>query len=129
MRFTASVRPTPRLTIDNTILEQRFASRDGEGRSFRSTIARSKWNLQLDPRLSLRVVAQYDRLAVNQERSGLTPRKNFNVDFLGVWLLHPGTAVYAGYNGNYRPEIDGIDRTFINDRKAVFLKVSYLFRY
>src|SRR6185436_11154931 len=120
--LTATVHPTSRLTIDNTYLEQRFAARDGAGRSFRNTIARSKWNLQFDPRLSLRVIVQYDRLAVNRERSSLTPRKNFNVDVLGVWLLHPGTAVYAGYNSNYRP--DGIEQAFINDRKAVFLKVS-----
>jgi hypothetical protein len=40
-------------------------------------------------------------------------------------MLHPGTAVFVGYNGNYRPDVE----TFINDRRQVFVKVSYLFRY
>ncbi len=66
-------------------------------------------------------------------------RKNFNADFLITYLLHPGTALYIGYNGNLQnldPQLvetdAGLRRTsnrFINDSKQFFVKVSYLLRF
>ena len=66
--------------------------------------------------------------------------KNFDADVLLTWLLHPGTAVYVGYNSNLqnldrslRFDPDGnLLRTrngFINDGKQIFVKISWLFRY
>jgi len=65
-----------------------------------------------------------------------------------TYLLHPGTALYLGYNSNLQnlapglcsrapgmtecdPATQGPIRTsgpFINDGRILFLKVSYLFR-
>jgi len=66
--------------------------------------------------------------------------KNLNADFLITYLVHPGTAVYVGYNSN----LQNLDRTlalapdgslartrnaFINDSRQFFVKISYLFRF
>jgi hypothetical protein len=70
----------------------------------------------------------------------LPTTKNFNTDFLITYLVHPGTAVYVGYNSNLQnldpalaidPNLGGIRRSdrLINDGKLFFVKVSYLFRF
>jgi hypothetical protein len=56
-----------------------------------------------------------------------------------TYMVHPGTAVYVGYNSNLQnldPSLantpDGLLRTrdrFLNDGRQVFVKISYLFRY
>ena len=79
-------------------------------------------------------------MLTNSNFSSLQTRKNFNADFLITYLLHPGTAVYVGYNSNLSnldPRLidtgtDGLltrHGPFINDGKQFFVKVSYLFRY
>jgi hypothetical protein len=71
-----------------------------------------------------------------------------NYDFLFTYLVHPGTAVYVGYNTNLQnlepqlclliagtnicdPAGPGLLRTrdsFINDSRVFFIKLSYLWR-
>ena len=80
--------------------------------------------------------------------SSLQTTKNMNFDVLFTYLLHPGTAVYVGYNSNLEnvdpglcvhqpgseqcdPNGPGLLRTpngYINDGRLFFVKVSYLFR-
>jgi hypothetical protein len=70
----------------------------------------------------------------------LPTTKQFNGDFLITYLIHPGTAVYVGYNSdlqNIDPALlpspsGGLLRTrdkLINDGRLFFVKVSYLFRF
>lgn len=64
--------------------------------------------------------------------------KGFNADFLITYLVHPGTAVYAGYNSNLSnldrrllPMPTGLLTTrdeFLNDSRQFFVKISYLWR-
>jgi len=82
---------------------------------------------------------QYNALIGNPALTSLAPAKNFNADFLITYLLHPGTAVYVGYNSNLEnfdrfllTGPDGLLRTrngFINDNREFFVKVSYLLRF
>ncbi|HEY2393782.1 MAG TPA: hypothetical protein VGK22_21595, partial [Candidatus Angelobacter sp.] len=70
-----------------------------------------------------------------------------NFDVLFTYLLHPGTAVYVGYNSNLEnvdpalclhqpgsmqcdPNGGGLLRSnrFSNDGRQLFVKISYLFR-
>jgi hypothetical protein len=57
-----------------------------------------------------------------------------------TYLIHPGTAIYVGYNSDFQnidPELlvdpnGGLLRTsdrLINDGRLFFVKVSYLFRF
>ncbi len=142
-QITATVRPTTQLTIDNAYFLTRL--RDNiTGRSILNNhIIRSKWNYQFTRELSLRLIGQYTAVLSTPELSTLQRTKQFNADVLLTYLLHPGTAVYVGYNSdlqNYDPllRLDQSDPNMglvrnngrlINDGRQLFVKISYLFRY
>jgi len=59
---------------------------------------------------------------------------------LFTYLLHPGTAIYFGYNSNLQNldpsltfdpsgNLNRLRDRYINDGRQVFVKVSYLFRF
>jgi hypothetical protein len=70
----------------------------------------------------------------------LPTTKQLNGDFLITYLVHPGTAIYVGYNSDFQ-NLDrrllpgptgGLVRTrdrLMNDGRLFFVKVSYLFRF
>jgi len=145
----ATLHPFSALTIDNTYLFVHLRTRDTNSNIFNNHIVRSKWNWQLNRELSLRVILQYDAL-LTPNRPGdpantyplttLQTTKNFNTDFLITYLVHPGTAVYVGYNSNLQnldpaltmdPGFGTVRRSdrLINDGRLFFVKVSYLFRF
>ncbi len=136
---TASVRPIRGLSIDNTYLLTRLADINTGANIFNAHIIRSKWNYQFTNALSLRVITQYEATLANPLLSALPADKNLNADVLFTYLVHPGTAVYVGYNSNLHnydrylgQNADGLIRTpnyLINDGRQVFVKISYLFRY
>jgi hypothetical protein len=125
---------------------------------------RSKWNWQFTPQLSLRVILQYNSVLANtpgkefylpspcSTGSGSCPipfypytylptEKQFNADFLLTYLVHPGTAIYVGYNSDLQNLDHSLmqDRAglagrytakgYINDSRQFFVKVSYQFRF
>jgi hypothetical protein len=127
---------------------------------FDNHIVRSKWNWQFTPQLSLRVILQYNSVLANTPGQAfytpatlttpsvpfylytyLPTQKEFNADFLLTYLVHPGTAIYVGYNS----DLQNLDREFtpgpeglaglysangyINDSRQFFVKVSYQFRF
>jgi hypothetical protein len=140
--LTLTLRPVYRLRIDNTYLLFRLADRANHLSIFNNHILRSKWNWQFSRELSLRAIFQYNALLAHQLNTSLDTSKNFNADFLITYLLHPGTALYVGYNSNLQ-NIDVVPcllpatcstqvvRTsrFINDARGFFVKFSYLFRF
>src|SRR5205085_2348699 len=97
--LTITLKPLGKLKIDNTYLHARLHQDSGPA-IFNSHTIRSKWNYQFNRELSIRVIGQYNALLTNSNVSSLQTRKNFNADFLITYLLHPGTAVYVGYNSN-----------------------------
>lgn len=156
---TLSFRPVKQLKIDNEYLYERLRARNDEYLSalsqapgpigkgiFNNDIVRSKWNWQFTPQLSLRVILQYNSLLANTPGNTFYPytylptEKEFNADFLVTYLVHPGTAIYVGYNS----DLQNFNRSlaldpaglaglysrngYINDSRQVFVKVSYLFR-
>ncbi len=131
--------PVNRLEVDNTYLWFRLGDVDRFIPAFNNHIIRSKWNYQFTRELSARIILQYNSILPNASLTSLAPAKNFNADFLITYLLHPGTAVYVGYNSNLenfdrflQVGPDGLLRTrnsFINDNREFFVKVSYLLRF
>jgi hypothetical protein len=147
----ATIHPFNQLKIDNTYLFSRLRTRETNANIFNNHILRSKWNWQLNRELSLRLILQYSA-TLTQNTPGdpantypltsLLTTKNFNTDFLITYLVHPGTAVYVGYNSNLQnlnpalnidPNllIGGVQRSnrLINDGRLFFVKVSYLLRF
>jgi hypothetical protein len=145
---TMSVKPTGHLEIDNTYILDRVLNGAAHHASFNNHIIRSQWNYQFTKALSLRAILQYNGLLANPTYSSLQTTKDFSSDFLLTYLVHPGTAIYVGYNNNQEnlipslclpvagqtvgcdPNGIGLVRgnRLINDGRVFFVKVSYLFR-
>jgi len=148
IQHTMSVKPTGHLEIDNTYILDRVLNGAAHHAAFNNHIIRSQWNYQLTRALSLRAILQYNGLLANPMYSSLQTTKDFSSDFLITYLVHPGTAVYVGYNTNLEnvipglcipvagqsmgcdPNASGLVRgtRLINDGRVFFVKVSYLFR-
>ncbi len=148
-----TLRPMQPLKIENSYLFERLRATDsiylfeqsrmpGIGRGILNDhILRSKWNWQFTPQLSIRVILQYNALLAGTPGIGspytyLPTEKQFNADLLVTYLVHPGTAIYLGYNSdlqnlNVVPG-EGVFNTpkgYLNDSRQFFVKVSYLFRF
>jgi uncharacterized protein DUF5916 len=148
INHTMSIKPTGHLEIDNTYILDRVLNGAAHHASFNNHIIRSKWNYQFTRALSLRAIVQYNGLLANPTYSSLQTTRNLNFDFLVTYLVHPGTAIYVGYNSNLENLIPGLcvpapgsltgcdpngsglvrGNRFINDGRIFFVKVSYLFR-
>jgi hypothetical protein len=153
-----TLRPIKPLKIENTYLFERLRTTEstyavlhaqyaGAGRGiFNDHILRSKWNWQFTPQLSVRVILQYNALLAGTPGVGspytyLPTQKEFNADFLITYLVHPGTAIYVGYNSDLQnldvvgatPGVPGYvtnkAKGYLNDSRQFFVKVSYLFRF
>jgi hypothetical protein len=153
-----TLRPFQPLKIENTYLFDRLRAGDsaflaaqaqfpGAGRGiFNDHILRSKWNWQFTPQLSVRVILQYNALLAGTPGVGspytyLPTSREFNADFLITYLVHPGTAIYVGYNSDLQNRnvvpltptspgyVTNTARGYINDSRQFFVKVSYLFRF
>jgi hypothetical protein len=157
---TLTIRPMQPLKIENTYLFERLRATENEyllalaqapagmpiGKGiFNNHIVRSKWNWQFTPQLSLRVILQYNSVLANTPGTTFYPytylptSKEFNADILLTYLVHPGTAIYVGYNS----DLQNLDHSltedplaglftakgYINDSKQFFVKVSYQFRF
>ncbi len=150
---TLTFRPVKPLKIENTYLFERLRARNGTyliarsqfpgaGRGiFNDHILRSKWNWQFTPELSVRVILQYNGLLAGTPGVGspytyLPTQKEFNADFLVTYLVHPGTAIYVGYNSDLQNLTvepgEGVfptPRGYLNDSRQFFVKASYLYRF
>jgi hypothetical protein len=129
-QLTLSVRPTGSMTIDNTYLFDRNISGDGTA-MFTSHIARTNVNWQWNREASLRFIGQYDAVLANPLFASTPTSRRFNTDVLFTYLVHPGTAIYVGYNSDHArpwpaPSVP-VDR-FVNDSRQLFVKASYLIR-
>ncbi len=157
---TLTFRPVKPLKIENTYLFERLRATENEYRFvlsesppgvpigkgiFNNHIVRSKWNWQFTSQLSLRVILQYNSVLANTPGTTLYPytflptEKQFNADFLLTYLVHPGTAIYVGYNSDLQNLNHGLmgdplaglftAKGYINDSRQFFVKVSYQFRF
>jgi Domain of unknown function (DUF5916)/Carbohydrate family 9 binding domain-like len=157
---TLTFRPVKPLKIENTYLFERLRATENEyhfalaeapagipiGKGiFNNHIVRSKWNWQFTPQLSLRVILQYNSVLANTPGTTFYPytylptEKQFNADVLLTYLVHPGTAIYVGYNS----DVQNLDHSltqdplaglftakgYMNDSRQFFVKVSYQFRF
>lgn len=139
--FTLTFHAAGRLRIDNSYLLEHIRERDTNLAAVTNHIVRSKWNYQFTRQLSARLILQYNSVLSNPLISSLSPTKHFNTDFLITYLIHPGTAIYVGYNSdlanlNRDLEVDPITNAilttqhgYINDGRQFFVKASYVFRF
>ncbi|HWR34923.1 MAG TPA: DUF5916 domain-containing protein [Clostridia bacterium] len=135
-----TLRPTSQLRISNRYNWEQFFDERADQSQLDMHIVRSSWNYQFNRELSLRFIGQYQAGLANTDLSFLKTTKQFNADFLLTYLLHPGTALYVGYNSNLanldpslRMDANGDllrpRNQLINDSRQFFIKLSYQFRY
>ena len=158
VNFGFTLRPSSRFRLDETLIYSRLGTRDGwvtppfsPGQSiFNNYLNRAKLNYQFTKELSLRLILDYDATIANpnlvnvQTNSGgsasgpFAPTKRFTPDVLFTYLLHPGTAVYLGYNNSYTdltlrpgppPFVVPQGAPNNTNSRLFFVKVSYLLRY
>jgi hypothetical protein len=128
-----SLFPFRGLSISNTYLFNRQLSLDNGRAVYNLNVARSKWNWQLTREFSFRFIAQYNSLSANPLLTANATARSLNGDILITYLIHPGTAVYVGYNSNVSKPGAVIGHSspdeFANDARQFFVKVSYMFRF
>jgi hypothetical protein len=151
-----TIRPSSRFRVDETAIYYRLGTREGStpagfgsGHSvFNNYLLRTKVNYQFTRELSLRLIMDYDATLANTQLLDLQrnlgsfdggpvqPSKNFVPDFLLTYLVHPGTALYIGYNNSFTNlNLDNSGAPFLQRSptnttgRLFFVKLSYLFRY
>jgi hypothetical protein len=154
-----TVRPSARFRIDETGIYYRLGTREAStpagftpGQSiFNNYLLRTKVNYQFTKELSLRVILDYDATLANNQLLNLQtnlnsyvdgpipPTKQFTTDVLMTYLLHPGTAIYVGYNNGLSnlaldqsmpsPSVFYQGSPSNRTSQLIFVKLSYLFRF
>ena len=133
-----TVRPTARLAVEHTVLENRFQTIEQGRNIFNNNIFRSRWNYQFTPRLSLRVIGQYANVLPGEDLTSLDYAKTLTGDVLFTYLVHPGTALYVGYNNmleNYdraalaQAALERARMGLLSTGAGLFVKLSYLYQF
>ncbi|HZU33374.1 MAG TPA: DUF5916 domain-containing protein [Candidatus Angelobacter sp.] len=132
-----SFKPGKHLQFEEKYILSRLGSIAQRGVIYENHIARSKLNYQLTRPLSFRLIVDYNGLAGNPLIADFDPARHFSYDFLMTYLVHPGTAIYIGYNDNYQnlvldptnplSFVRTTDFTHLTSRQF-FVKLSYAFR-
>jgi hypothetical protein len=158
VNFGFTLRPSARFRLDETLIYSRLGTRPGStpqgfapGHNvFNNYLNRAKLNYQFTKELSLRLILDYNATIANaglvdlQTNLGsfdggpIAPTKQFTTDVLFTYLLHPGTALYLGYNNGYSdltlhpgapPFVTAEGAPNNSTSRLFFVKLSYLFRF
>ncbi len=109
----STMRPGRGLTAELGAERHRFSRRRGGGSIFDVWVLGAKTTWQFTRRLYVRVYPQYD-----------TEAEHLDADALIGYVLHPGSVLYLGYNGD-ADRLDGRTRATAH---SAFLKISYRFQ-
>lgn len=107
----AALRPSPRVTAELTARRSRFSRDHGRGVLYDVWTLGAKTTWQFTRRLYARVYPQYD-----------TAAEHLDLDALLGYVIHPGSVLYLGYNG----DTDRIAGRYQVTGRTAFFKVSYL---
>jgi hypothetical protein len=160
VNFGFTLRPSSRFRFDETYIYSRLGTRNGStppgfnpGQNiFNNHLMRSKLNYQFTKELSLRLILDYNATIANSQlfnvqrslggtdnpNGPFAPTKQFTTDVLFTYLLHPGTAVYVGYNNEYNdltlnpgmpPFVKVQGAPDNSSSRLFFVKLSYLLRF
>jgi hypothetical protein len=106
----ATLRPAPQLTADLTATRSRFSRGYGGEEIFDVWVLGANMTYQFTREFYARIFPQYN-----------TGRDQLGADVLLGYVVHPGTVLYAGMNGNFE-ELDGRQRA---TQRSFFFKASY----
>jgi hypothetical protein len=116
--------PTPRLSQSMTFDRVEFDRRSDGERVFTVNVLNTRTTFQLNRRLSMRALVQWDSSA-----------SVILTDLLASWELMPGTVAYVGYGSLIeRQEWDGLEvqrqtGAYRTTQRGFFCKASYIHRF
>lgn len=110
--LVATARPSPRLTSEITATRNRFSHGWGGPEVYDVLVVGAKTTYQFSRRLYARLYPQIDADA-----------HHVDVDALVGYVLHPGSVLYLGVNGDLDKSV-----SYRETGRAVFVKASYLFQ-
>jgi hypothetical protein len=116
--------PTPRLSQSVTFDRVEFDRQSTGERVYTVNVLNSKTQFQVDRRLSVRALVQWD-----------SSRSRVLTDLLGSWELLPGTVAYLGYGALVERQEwdDTVRRTglgpYQTSNRGLFFKASYIHRF
>jgi hypothetical protein len=121
-----TLQPTARFNETVSYNRVEFDRLQGGGRVYTVDVLNTKTTFQIDRRLSVRAIVQYD-----------SSRHRILTDLLGSWELRPGTVAYAGYGSLIeRQEWDGAQAqwlagqgAYVTTHRGFFFKASYIHRF
>jgi hypothetical protein len=111
--LNATARPDPRLTMEMTATRNRFSRSRGGDEVYDIVVLGAKTTFQFTRRLYARIYPQYD-----------TDANHLDADALVGYVLHPGTVLYLGWNG----DLDKVGDKHRTTGRTAFFKASYLFQ-
>lgn len=112
-QLIGTIRPDPRLTSEVTATRNRFSRSYGGAEVYDILVVGAKTTYQFTRRLFARLYPQYD-----------TDADHLDVDALLAYVIHPGSVLYVGVNG----DLDRMGDRHRATGRTVFLKASYLFQ-
>ena len=137
-QLSLTFRPASGLLIDQTYIYSNLRTRAESGSRraiFDNHILRSRVNYQFTRELSLRAIVDYNAVLSDRSLVALERTKRLSGDVLLTYLIHPGTALYVGYNDGYDSIALGpsglrpIRSPTTSTGRQFFVKTSYLFRF
>jgi len=150
VNFGFTLRPSSRFRMDETLIYYRLGTLPAGQSIFNNYLNRAKVNYQFTKELSLRLILDYNATIANtslldlQTNLGsfdggpIAPTKQFTTDVLLSYLLHPGTALYVGYNNGFTnlTLTPGAPQPLMllgpannTTNRLFFVKASYLLRF
>lgn len=136
--MSVTLKPGSRWRITETYvfsaLDELSPATRGPANLFAERSLRSKVSLQVTRPFSLRVIADWNDVLANPRLVTLEPTRDWTVELLGTYLVHPGTALYVGYTDRREAQTDP---DAINTRvlagtttrgRLLFVKMSVLIR-
>jgi hypothetical protein len=130
-----TLHPSAQLKLEQTYIWSRLET--SAASIFNNHILRSKANYQFTRELSLRTIADYSGVLPNPTLVKLDRSKHIGLDVLLTYMLHPGTALHAGYTDLYdnlaiNPAISPVLRRTgfpdLSTGRQIFVKFSYRFQ-
>jgi hypothetical protein len=112
-QLEGTLRPSPRLTVELETARDRFSRDHGRDVVYDVWTLGAKATWQFTRRLYVRLYPQYD-----------TDAEHLDADALVGYVLHPGSVLYLGYNG----DADRLAGRHRATGHTAFLKVSYRFQ-
>jgi hypothetical protein len=142
------VKPTSGLDLQNSYVYSHFTRLDTGALVYDNHEFISRWNYQVTKEASLNLIGQYISTLPHADSTGLSNSRTLFADALFTYMLHPGTALYVGYIGNFANldralctrEVEGAcnpsdpilpttTSSMMNDGKNIYVKLSYLLRF